>query len=75
MKAHEFDELRDEDYFNNKKVKVCYNCYFFLSKTNNYGGNDLNPYHVRDQALHPRPMGQTLNVNKKNTVRELFGKL
>ncbi len=65
MKAHEFDELRDEDYFKNKKARVCYNCYFYISKTNNFGGNQLNPYHVKDQALHPRPIGQTLDVNKK----------
>jgi len=70
MKAHEFEELRGEDYMKNKKAKVCYNCYFYLSKTNNFGGNDLNPYHVRDKALNTRPIGQTLDVNKKNKEAE-----
>jgi hypothetical protein len=40
MKVKDYEQLRTQPYFLNKKIKVCYNCYFDLLKTNELGGND-----------------------------------
>lgn len=75
MKAHEFEKIKDEDYFKLKKTLLCYNCYFQLSKTHNYGGNDKNPYKIREKKVSSRPRGQTLNVSEKLKVEFHFTQL
>jgi len=68
MKAHEYEKIKNEDYFKLKKTNVCYSCYFQLSKTHNYGGNERNPYKVREKRVNSRPTGQTLNFSEKLKV-------
>lgn len=68
LRSHEFEKIKNEDYFKIKKTRVCYSCYFYLSKTNIMGGNDQNPNSIQEKITNPRPIGQTLSMNEKLKV-------
>jgi len=68
MRAHEYEDIKNEDYFKAKKIPICYSCYFQLSKTHSLSGNERNPYQVRDSRMKLKPMGQTMNVTERLKV-------
>ena len=72
LKANEFDKIKDEDYFKLKMARICFSCYFNLIKTNDMGGNDMNPYAIKEKITTQKPTGQTLSMNQKMKVSLLL---
>ncbi len=64
LKAHEYEEIKNEDYFKMKKTQVCFTCFFALSNTHEYGGNERNPYKIQEKKVLTRPTGQVLNIKE-----------
>lgn len=66
LKPKEFTKLKSEQYFLNKKVDVCYNCFFEIVTTNNLAGNE--ELFINDQVVLKGTQGlryESLKIKKE----------